>query len=67
MLKYDYSDLEEDAYKDSIRSKQKPKKQKKSWKENNDYKQKQKFNYRKIDKKGGFSNHPDRIQFICWV
>ena len=61
MPKYDYSDLEEDAYKDGIRSKKKPKKQKKSWKENNDYKQRQKFNYRKKDKKDGFSNHPDRI------
>ena len=64
MPKYEYTDweeFEEDAYKDSVRSKKKPKKQKKSWKENNDYKQKRKFNYRKKDKKGGYSNHPNRI------
>ena len=64
MPRYNYSDweeFEEDAYKDSVEPKKKPKKQKKSWKENDDYKQRQKFNYRKKDKKGGFSNHPDRI------
>ena len=56
----DWEKLEEDAYRDSIKPKKKPKKQKKEWDEN-EYKPKQKFDYRKKDKKSNYSNHPDRI------
>ena len=56
----DCEDLDEDAYRDSIKPKKKPKKQKKDWKEYEN-KSHKKFNYRKKDKKGGYSNHPDRI------
>ena len=55
MGKYDYyEELEEEAYRDSIKPKKKPKKPKKSWDET---KQKE----IKRDKKNSWSNHPDRI------
>ncbi len=59
MGKYDhYEELEEQAYNDKIKPKKKPKKQKKKWDEN-EYKPRQRFDYRKNDK--GRSNHPNRI------
>ena len=58
MGKYDhYEELEEEAYRDSVKPKRKPKKQKKEWKEN-EYKPRQKFDYRKNDKG---RNHPNRV------
>ncbi len=58
MGKYDhYEELEEQAYNDKIKPKKKPKKQKKKWKEN-EYKPKQKFDYRKNDKG---RNHTNRV------
>ena len=52
--KSDWEKLEEDAYRDSVKPKRKPKKQKKSWEET-----KQKDT--RLDKKNSWSNHPDRI------
>jgi hypothetical protein len=57
MAKYNYSDweqYEEQAYREVIEPKKKPKKQKKSWKDT-----KKKETNR--DKKNSWSNHPKRI------
>ena len=55
MGKYDYyEELEEEAYRDSIKLKKKPKKPKKSWDET---KQKDV----KRDKKNSGFNHPNRV------
>tara|TARA_R110002020_G_scaffold20041_1_gene68673 strand:+ start:12492 stop:12665 length:174 start_codon:yes stop_codon:yes gene_type:complete len=55
--KYEYyEELEEEAFREVVETKKKPKKQKKSW-NHQDSKQKD----IKRDKKNSWSNHPDRI------
>ena len=57
MSKYEYYEkLEEEAFREVVEPKKKPKKQKKSW-NHQDSKQKD----IKRDKKNSWSNHPDRI------
>ena len=60
MGKYDhYEELEEQAYRDSVTPKKKPKKVKKGWSENENESQKD-YEYRKKDNKYT-GNHPKRI------
>ena len=55
MAKYEYYDeLEEEAFREVVEPKKKPKKQKKSWK---DVKKKETTR----DKKNSWSNHPNRV------
>jgi hypothetical protein len=62
MGKYDhYEELEEQAYRDSVAPKKKPKKVKKGWSKNeNENESRKDYEYRKKDNKY-ISNHPKRI------